>query len=307
MPRTVRTFIAATSAVAIAALSGCSLMGVPTEDNYPDDYEQALVDLLDATEIVVQHSADIDAWERTSSIPPYEAPVEITPRADQEQIDALLSDMIAIAETHGQPLPGFAFSSDDLGFRLVVGGTLTAEFAADGIDVALRNGWGSVAIYGLEDENKAMLLGGAETVDAAKELVTTPLPDTIQDALASTRVAITEISESAEISGMQSMITVDAIDVAAAVQPVIEDVPTAEGSATHDITSSVTGNQNPHISLRVEVRAEGLNDADAEDRPAIAEELGYTEYCNAIEEAAANAITDSKLTFECVATHVDIT
>ena len=305
MSRTLRALVATAALFATSSLTGCALFGIPTEDDFPDDYEQALIDTLDEAEIVVQHSADIDAWERTSSIPPYEAPVEITPRANQEQIEELLTTMIEVAATHEQPLPGFDFSSNDLHFSLVASGDLTADFAADGIDVALRDGWGSVSIFGGESGNSAYLSGGVTTTDAAIQLVTTPLPASIQDALSRTRLTVAEISENSDITGSDSMISVDAINAAAAIEPLVTATPTADGSANYDLTSSLADGM-PNIDIRIEVRAEGLNDAEPEDRPGIAADLGYTDFCHDIEDAAADAIADSALSFRCVATHVDI-
>ena len=306
MSHTYRFLVVSASAIAIALLPGCALFGVPTEDNYPDDYEQALIDALDQSEIVVQHSAGIDAWERASNIPPYDAPVEITPRAGQEQIETLLVDMIDIANKNEQPLPSFEFSSSNLHFGLAASGDLTPEFAADGIDVALRDGWGHVSIFGGKDENTTSLRGGADTVDGAVELVSTPLPASIHDALTFTSLVVTEISDSAELTGNKTLVSADAIYAAAAIAPLIDATPAADGSATFDVTSAVTDDGAAQVQIRIEVRADGLNDADAEDRPEIARQLGYTDYCHDIENAAAQAITDANLVFQCVATHVDI-
>lgn len=301
-----RTLAAAAAAVTVLTASGCALFGVPTEDSFPDNYEQALVDTLDASEIVVQHDAAVDGWERASNIPPRDAQVEITPRASEDGAAALLDELLDVAATHSQPLPSLMFDIPDLGVSFTFAGEFEATDAHDALSVAFTDGWGRVSAFGGDDGMSTSLFGGADTVDDAKALLAADLPASVTADVNYSSIVVGELTSASNITAQESLVLQAAIDVAAALEGMNEQLPTADGSATFEVNSSVHADSGELVHVSVEVRADGLNDAESEDRPAIAEEMGYTDFCHDVEAAAVEGAGETELSFRCVATHVDI-
>ena len=306
MPRLSRTLATAAAAATVLTASGCALFGVPTEDSFPDDYEQALVDELDAAEIVVQHAAAVDGWERASNVPPREAEVEITPRASEDEAAALLDRLLEIAADHSQPLPTLMFDIPDLGVAFTFSGRLDSADARDAMSVAFRDGWGRVSAFGADDGMSTTLFGGAQTAEEAKALLTAELPESVTADVNYSSIAVADVSSVNSIDAQESLVLPAAIDVAAALNGMNEQLPTADGSVSFDVSSSDSTDSGQLVHLRVEVRADGLNDAEPDDRPVIAEQMGYSDYCKTVEDAALEAAGDTDLQFACVATHVDI-
>lgn len=292
-------------AITLAA-SGCGMFGVPMYDVYPDDYEQALVDTLDESPIVVDHEAAIDAWERASNIPPYEAEVAIADDAQLSSIQDLLHSLVAVSESFERTLPTFAVQNESMELMLLVSGNLTPQLASDGLGVALRDGWGRVQVNHSDNGTDAYLAGATATAEEARALMQEELPQSIQSADLSTRLHVEEITALETIYGRDGLVDPIAIDIAVALQPFKDDLPTTDGSAKFSIETRTTDTGTPRIHVTIEVRAEGLNDADPDDRPQIAQEMGYTDYCHEVESAIGESSGNASVAVKCVATHVDI-
>lgn len=288
------------------AASGCGMFGVPMDDVYPDDYEQALVDTLDNSPIVIDHGAAIDAWERASNIPPFEAMVAIADDAQLSSIQDLLHSLVAVSESFDMPLPTFAVENESMELLLLVSGYLTRQVASDGLNVALRDGWGRVQVHHSDNGTHATLAGATATAEEARALMQEELPQSIQTADLSTRLHVEEITALETIYGRDGLVDPSAIDVAVALQPFKQDLPTADGSVKFEIETRVTDTGTPRIHVNIEVRAEGLNDAEPDDRPQVAQEMGYTDYCHDVESAIGEASGNASAAVKCVATHVDI-
>lgn len=106
------------------------------EGKLPDTFEQALVDALDASEVVASHDAGLGRWEHPVNVAPPEARVTL---ADGVTVDAgsrLIQTLIAVSTDHDQSLPAFEFQRPEGGATLRVEGNLADETVADLVDLA---------------------------------------------------------------------------------------------------------------------------------------------------------------------------
>lgn len=293
----------AAAAVAAIGLGGCALFGVPTEDTYPDDYEQAIVDLLDDTTIVVDHAAQVDGWERAANVPDRVAAVELVEDADPEQLHGLLSELAALADQHGEEVPPMGYTAP-FGHVTIAGVYRPAE-AEEVLETVADGAWSSIAVWARGDDPVVQLRGTAENAQEGERLVASALPGYVSDHLTSERIELPDGHVVSRLDGRDGPIDPRTVELAFELSPLAEDLPSPEDKLSIALSTEHEGDGST-VMVRASVESDELRSADPEDRPALAERLGHREVCDRIARLADRHLASVDHRTSCTAMHVEI-
>lgn len=294
--------IAAVIAGVVAALAGCDL--VSTADDYPDDYEQAIIEALDDSDVVAGHEVEIDAWKRAENIPDPEVGVQLVETVTAEQWHELMMQLADLAQTHDQAVPALTYDVEPFAW-MTIAGHYTADEAAQLLEVATGTDWGHLLGWFEGEDATIYLRGGVQDAVEGEELVGQELPAFVTDHLDDQRVRLPDDLVLREIRGTQGPINAQSFALAFALDSAQFELPSVEDSISFELTTQ-NGGVEPIVLLETEVRSDELGAADPDDRPGIAAELGYRQVCAEIESLLMEHITDTDRVAHCTATHVDI-
>lgn len=286
----------------IAAIAGCDL--VSTVDDYPDDYEQAIIEALDDSEVVAGHEVEIDAWKRAENIPDPEVGVQLVETVTAEQWHELMMQLADLAEAHDQAVPALTYDVEPFA-GITIAGNYAADEAAQLLEVATGTDWGHLLAWFEAEDATIYLRGGVQDAAEGEELMGQELPAFVTDHLDDQRVRLPDDLALQEIRGTQGPINAQSFALAFALDAAQFDLPSAEDSISFELTTQ-NGGVEPMVVLETDMRSDELRAAEADDRPGIAAELGYRQVCAEIESLLMEHITGTDRVAHCTATHVDI-
>ena len=107
------------------------------------------------------------------------------------------------------------------------------------------------------------------------------------------------------IEGREGPIPPERISLAFALDDVAELLPDPGDSLTYDLSTEWVEGE-ARVRIDTEVRADVLREAEPDERPALAAELGYTAVCDRVSDLAAEHVTEAGASTHCTATHVEI-
>ena len=168
----------------LLGMSGCALMGVATEDVYTDEFLAELRDTLEASQLVSHTQVEPEFYERAENIPPRNATVELAPTAQASDLPALLVELTAVAEKHGEDVPRLDFTPLPAPTAsLTFSGSVDIDEAEELIGYILDGDWiGPVVHVPKAGEPRLRTTAAIDSIDqlsALAEVTTAPLPSTI--------------------------------------------------------------------------------------------------------------------------------
>lgn len=299
----VHRFLPLVAAAMTIGLGGCALFGVPTEDTYPDDYEQAIIDLLDDSAIVVDHGAQVDGWERAANVPDRVAVVDLAEETDPEQLHGLLSELAALADQHSEEVPPMAYGAPFA--SVTIAGTYRPDEVEQVLETVAGGAWSSIAVWARGDDPVIQLRGNAQSAEEGERLATSVLPDYVADHLTSERIELPEGQVVSRLEGVDGPVAPRAVALAFELGPVAEDLPSPEDRLGIALSTEHEGGR-PAVMVRTSVESDELRSADPDDRPALAERLGHREVCDRIARLAERHLASVDHRTSCTAMHVEI-
>ncbi|MFT0847313.1 hypothetical protein VR010_06090 [Actinomycetaceae bacterium L2_0104] len=296
-----RAFATVLALFAVVLAAGCARQ----VDNYSDDYEQDIVDLLDSSAIVTSHDARVDGWAHAENVPGPPARVVLEPDADAQAWADLLLDLTDLRVEHGENVPVLEFETPDTWANLTFAGSAAEEATGQLVETAAGGDWSSITVWAQTDEPRVLLSTGVSSAEEGAALTTRELPPYIADNLDSQRVALPDGHAVQLIEGREGPIHPELFSLAFALDDVAELLPDPGDSLTYDLSTEWVEGE-PRVRIDTEVRADVLREAEPDERPALAAELGYTAVCGRVSDLAAEHVTEAVASTHCTATHVEI-
>ena len=293
-------------AVALTLLVAMTTAGCAREvDDFPDAYEQAIIDLLDASPVVGAHTARVDGWAHAENVPGTPAEIVLWPDVSEEAWQGLLADLTELGREYGEDVPPLDFDTDGEWADLSFSGSHTPENAIQLVDTATTGDWGRVIAHTHNDTVRVQLWGQTESADDGADLVQRDLPPYVADNLYRQQVLLPEEQAVKAVEAEGGPIHPELFALAFALDDVDELLPDPDDSVTFELRTD-WANGDPEIAIHTRIRAAVLTDTEPDSRPAAAEELGYTGVCDRVADLTGEYITIPTVSLRCTATHVEI-
>ena len=286
--------VIAAGILAALTLTSCALFGIPSQHVFPDDFEQAVIDTLDADPLVQQHDAAIDYWEHPENIDAPRASVTLSERVDANTLADLLVRLTDLAVDHGQTLPPLDLSapaSNGAAHHLTLSGNLAPDDLRDVAAMALGTPFRSVSIWADRATPYVTVRAWASSPDEAQGLHSEELPSYVREHMSWSTVTVDALTTVPELRGDAGLPHPSAFDIAEAFEGADLDAPSEAERFEATVTTRHAGS-SATVQVDVTMHDEHVRAAEADDRPRVAEERGYLAFCESlralVEENAAD-------------------
>lgn len=264
-------------------LSACGLLSAATvSDRYDDAYLEDLRETLLASDLVVDTQVGPGFYERTSSVPPKEATVDLVEGARLADLPELIEAVSALSEQYDEKVPALNLRELVETEFFVFEGRMDAQQTEELNAYILEVGWQRPQVYmSIERDDGAMLVSGevesvsdlTEFQDGHASLPSFMNPDKLRQMI---DVSDAKMVNEVWLGGkeltdelIEALQTIDDLD------DLVQD-----GMPSPSISLSYASSSGTYVHrLKVTARSDDYNDLERDEIRVRAEEDGYAELC----------------------------